>query len=73
MVKDFTVECRPAADLSAAAYGAGVFASQWVLPAGGDSPFQGAATAFTIVSNGTFSGPTLPVPCAAAGVSYFDL
>ncbi len=59
--------------VTAAAYGAGVFASQWVLPAGGGSPFKGDATAYTLVSNGSFAGPTLPVPCAAAGAAYFDL
>ena len=61
--------------VTAAAYSAGVFASQWVLPAGGESPYAADATAYTVIANGTaaFSGPALPVPCAAPGVAYFDL
>lgn len=67
----------PHTPVTAAAYSAGVFASQWVLPPGGDSPYASTATAYTIVGNGTsnFGGPTLPVPCTAPsqGVAYYDL
>ncbi len=66
----------PHTPVTAAAYSAGVYASQWVLRAGENgSPFKGDATAYTVVGKGAadFSGPALPVPCAAAGVSYYDL
>ena len=58
-----------------AAYAAGVFSSQWLLPAGGDSPYTGNATAYTIVAKGAadFLGPTLPVPCTGGSVVYFNL
>jgi hypothetical protein len=59
------------------AYGGGVFASQWELPAGGSGgapPFKGDATAWTVVGYGAapWSGATLPVPCGSP-LNYFDL
>jgi len=65
----------PHTPVTAAAYAAGVFASQWVLPSGGESPFKSAATAYTILGNGTANwvGPTLPVPCDSSGGAYYDL
>ncbi len=79
----------PHTPVTPAAYSAGVFASQWVLPPGGASPYTATATAYTIVGNGTgdFNGPALPVPCTGgssgpsggggggegAVVAYYDL
>ena len=66
---------EPHMAVSAAAYSAGVFASKWALPAGGDSPYASAATAYTLVGKGAadWTGPTLPVPCDGGGALFFDL
>ena len=66
---------EPHTAVTEAAYAAGIFASRWELPAGGDSPYSDNATAYTIVSKGAadWAGPTLPVPCDGGGALFFDL
>jgi iron(II)-dependent oxidoreductase len=67
---------EPHTRVDAAAYAAGVFASRWALRAGENgSPFAGNATAYTVVGQGSadYAGAAIPVPCAAAGSTYYDL
>lgn len=51
----------------------GVFASRWPQPAG--AVYNGNATLWTIVNRGSidYNGPVVYVPCAASGVSYYDI